>query len=76
VHVNEQWFVVANGEIVKVGSQYDHTGPMPKHLILLVSGDTGLPAAPQQDPPEPKTYGMAEDPHRPGYGPPSRSQGV
>ncbi len=44
---------------------------LPANLLLLVDGDTGLPAAPMQparlaDPP---LSGMAQDPNRPGFGP-------
>jgi hypothetical protein len=49
---------------------------LPKSLILLVDGDTGLPAAPMQ-PSEPvQKPGFAQDPNRPGYGPATLHQGV
>jgi hypothetical protein len=50
----DRWWAVSKGKLVV-------TGNMPDRLLLLVDGDTGLPAAPLQD--QPKPIGDHSHPH-------------
>ncbi len=68
-----RWWLITNGSFA-VAVDVPKMG-----LILLVDGDTGLPPEktmlPERLADPPKLSGMAQDPNRPGYGPPSRYQG-
>ncbi len=77
VSANRTTYVYSGGRwwLIKDGS-FAVAAALPESRILLVDGDVGLfpdrPALPQRLA-EPELSGMAQDPHRAGHGPPSRS---
>ncbi len=50
------WIRAGNSWATFLHGDFQPPGEMPKRVLLVVDGDTGLPAAPLQDPPELVTH--------------------